>query len=102
MESDPELWKELQLGDRVRVVHMPNFSGPQPLETLALYEWLFWTGHVMRVELEHRDGDAYPWSDGIVVRQGELPTDDPSREPSADGPIYHRLMLNHDGLERAD
>jgi len=91
MAYDPELWKRLHLGDRVRVIHFPTFEGCLHDDTKAVYEWLVESAHVLTIErLEFVDGQAYPWSDEF--------------EPNLTGieEQFHWLMLNHDGLELAD
>jgi hypothetical protein len=90
MACDPRLWTQLSLGDRVRLVRMPNFEGPQHPGTLAVYEWLLATGHIMTIEkLDWTEGVRYPWSDAITYPRGYSES-------------YDWLMLNHDGLELAD
>jgi hypothetical protein len=71
MGSDPVPWTNLAVGDRVRVAHMPNFSGPQHPDTLAVYEWLLDSGHVLTIEkLDWFEGSSFPWSDEIPFPRG--------------------------------
>ena len=86
-----DLWRSLRVGDRVRIVHMPQefASAPDSYrlhdESRELYERLIAEAAVLTVT-EIDDWDA-PWIDYTWVR------DDGTEE-------FHSLGLNHDGLER--
>lgn len=93
MAYDPNLWKNLKAGDRVVVVHLPDeFTQPsyQYNDTQFAYEWLIARRHVITVDyLETIDGNPYPWSDWFVIETYGVKA-------------WHRIMLDHDGLERAN
>ncbi|TWT99101.1 hypothetical protein Pla108_00340 [Botrimarina colliarenosi] len=92
MGEDPELWKKLELGDRVRISRFPSYEGCLHDDTAALYRWLVETSRVLTVmKLEFIEEQAYPWSGEIVWSMD-------SSHPEE----FHWLMLNHDGLERVD
>ncbi|MFO0914793.1 MAG: hypothetical protein U0795_17675 [Pirellulales bacterium] len=86
-----ELWRALRLGDRVRMVHMPNdFSvktGGYLLhpETEEFYRHLIDESAVLTIS--KIDAWGVPWIDYTWVRI------DGTEE-------LHSLALNHDGLER--
>lgn len=91
MDEDPELWKKLKPGDRVRFFRMPTtLIGYIPEETSRLYEWIVEHKHVLLVDrYDTIDGVNYPWSDWFEPNCEHL-------EGS------HTIMLNDDGLERVD
>jgi hypothetical protein len=89
--TNDELWKSLQCGDRVRIVHYPcEFSGHENTihaETRAAYRHLIESKEVLTVG--QLDEDGYPWVEFDIT--------------DASGNIeYHSLMLNHDGIQRVD
>jgi hypothetical protein len=88
--TDPELWRSLREGDRVRIVHLPcEFSEHEYTmhdDTRAAHRHIIDTKEVLRVS--EIDDLGYPW-----VR---------FKIEAEDGLTYHHaLMLNHDGIERA-
>lgn len=90
MAYDPELWKALNLGDRVRVVSWPTeFDQPDYClheETREAYEWLLARRCVLTIDrVEYHDGQSYPWADFTITTYGV--------------DAYHTMMLNHSGLE---
>ena len=91
MSSKRELWRELKVGDRIRLVHMPTeFERPgYRLQdcTRIVYQHLIDTRRILVVE--KIDKWSCPWTESfILVRNG---TEE-----------HHWIMINHDGLERVD
>jgi hypothetical protein len=87
--ANEDLWRTLQRGDRVRIVHYPcEFSEHEYTmheETRAAYRHLIETKKVLAVD--RIDNDGYPWVEfEISDMNGDVE--------------YHSLMLNHDGIER--
>lgn len=86
-----DLWRNLRVGDRVRIVHVPlEFaSAPETYclhdETRELYERLIIKAAILIVT-EIDDWDV-PWIDYTWVRSDGVEE-------------FHSLGLNHDGLER--
>lgn len=89
--TSENVWQRLQPGDCVRIVHYPCEFSKQDYtlhdETRAAYRHLIETKEVLTVG--YLDDDGHPWV--------EFETSDPNGEIE-----YHSLMLNHDGIERAD
>jgi hypothetical protein len=87
-ETDPNLWRTLKLGDRVRLVHIREFLQPGYVilpETMRVYSKLLARRGSLRVAwIDEYD---QPW---VVVRfrrkNGRYET--------------HWLSVNHDGLVR--
>ena len=89
MEVSPkvsELWRQLQVGDRVRIVGWPSEFKREALhrETIELYEWLINTRSVLTVV--NIDSTGLP--------EGHIDICD------ADGTRSEYVLLNHDGLAR--
>lgn len=86
--ADPELWRELAVGDRVRVARLPERfarSGYVPSErTLAVYRQLRDERRPLVVSRVDRSG---PWVEWWTP---------PAREE------WQTLLVDHDGLERVD
>ena len=87
--TDENLWRDLQVGDRVQIVHYPfEFSKhvyTLHAETRDAYRHLIETNATLVVC--KIDADGYPWIDfEIVDGYGRVE--------------YHSLMLNHDGIRR--
>jgi hypothetical protein len=87
VKTDPKLWKRLKVGDRVRIVHMPNeFSQAGYFvhrHTLRAYRTLIARNRPLRVS--EIDGWRMPWVRFQLRRK--------------DGRIeYHSMLFNHDGL----
>lgn len=83
-----ELWQELKVGDRIRLVEMPpEFAQPNYLlhpETRLVYRKLLARRRPLRVcEI---DENGYPWIHCRLWRRNR-------RE-------YHWLMVNHGGIVR--
>ncbi|MEX2121804.1 MAG: hypothetical protein WD847_19635 [Pirellulales bacterium] len=87
METDPELWRSLKVGDRIRLVHMPTeFSQKEYLihrDTLRAYRRLIARQRSLRI-CEIDEGGC-PWI------QFRFKKKDARWE-------HHWLLLNHDGL----
>jgi hypothetical protein len=87
--TNEDLWRTLQRGDRVRIVHYPReFSGHEYTmhkETRDVYQFLIESTKLLTID--RIDNDGYPWVEfEIAGANGEIE--------------YHSLMLNHDGLQR--
>ena len=87
--TNENLWRDLQVGDRVQIVHYPcEFSEHEYTmhdETRDAYQYLIESGLIL--EVNKLDNDSYPWVDfEIVNRHSQVE--------------YHSLMLNHDGIQR--
>jgi hypothetical protein len=87
-DTDPNLWRSLEPGDRVRLVHLREFLQPGYLiypETLRVYRKLLARRRPLRIA--GIDEWGHPW---VVVRfrrrNGQWES--------------HWLSLNHDGLVR--
>ncbi len=84
----PELWRDLQVGDRIRITQMPSeFSSPGYFlheDTRKLYEHLVAEQAILTVETidsTNRPLIGYIWiQDGVEE--------------------FHALAVNHGGLER--
>lgn len=90
LPTDENLWRELQVGDRVQFVHFPcEFSDDEYTmhdETREAYRHLIETNAILTIS--KLDDDGYPWvSFEIADQQNQVE--------------YHSLMLNHDGIRRA-
>ena len=80
-----ELWRELGISDRVRVVEWPKVLHEDRLhpDTRDLYVWLIDTGKALTIGKIHGDG----------LPEGEI-------RRFVDGVEHHEfLLLNHSGLE---
>lgn len=89
--TDENLWHSLRVGDRVLVVHYPcEFSDHDYTmhdETRDAYRQLIESRQLLTVS--RIDDDGYPWVEfEITGKNGRLE--------------YHSLILNHDGIQRAD
>jgi hypothetical protein len=89
MNTDPELWRSLKVGDRVRFVHMPtDFTRPGygiHQETLDAYRRLIERNRPLRVY--KIDDWKLPWVQfRFRLKGGRIE--------------YHSLAVNHDGLVR--
>lgn len=86
--TNDQLWRSLQPGDILRIVHLPcEFSQQEytmHAETLAAYQYLIQSGQKLTVS--YMDEDGYPWIKFTMESQDN-------------GIEHHSLMLNHDGLE---
>jgi hypothetical protein len=80
-----ELWRELKIGDKVRIVEWPKELHEDRLhaDTLDLYKWLIDSGGVLTIVKIHDDG----------LPEGEI-------QRVING-VKHWdcLLLNHSGLE---
>jgi hypothetical protein len=65
MNSNPEAWRKLKVGDRVRIVRIPSFFSdpnchvPDAQEVLGLYHTLIDLGIVL--EIDEIDELGHPW-----------------------------------------
>jgi len=88
VQSDPELWRKLQVGDRIRIVHLPcEFTSHDYTlhpETEWLYRYLIDSRTVLKIE--KIDDDGYPWIEEVVVMRDGVES-------------FEWLMVNHDGIE---
>ncbi|MEX2168950.1 MAG: hypothetical protein WD851_06550 [Pirellulales bacterium] len=86
--TDDQLWRTLQPGDVLRIVHLPcEFSLQEytmHAETRVAYQHLIRTRQELSVS--YLDEQGYPWIKFTIESQEH-------------GTEYHSLMLNHDGLE---
>jgi hypothetical protein len=87
--TDENLWRALQVGDRVQIVHYPSEFSKHDYtlhaETRDAYRHLIETNTTLVVS--KLDDDGYPWIDFEII--------------GSDGRVeYHSLMLNHDGIRR--
>lgn len=89
--TNKQLWRRLRLGDRVRLVHLPNeFSGDDYTllpDTLAAYRKLIANQEMLTVS--KLDEGGYPWVEFTIVAEDGVTE-------------FHSLMLNHDGIEVCD
>lgn len=92
--SSSEPWRDLRVGDRVRIVRVPSyFSTPSNYydeETLAVYRSLVAAGAVLTIA--EIDEFGHPWTEPFdIADDGRITTE---------SGIGHTLALNDDSWER--
>jgi hypothetical protein len=80
-KTDPNLWRRLRLGDRIRVVRFPEFT--MHADTKQAYQYL--VGRQRPVTVSNVDEDGMPW-----IR---------FRTRDEDGRVsHHGMLINHGGI----
>ncbi len=82
-----ELWRTLQIGDRVRFLRLPE--GVTNEETCAVYEALIATGAILAVE--EIDNFGHPWTESFEI--------DATGTITTGSGIGHTLALNDESWE---